>query len=94
MAHLTIPVTSYTEYSGSIINCDNILQRFTRAISTDEDLMDVGEIAAGLGSPLHNVTDIFSKLQQLIAPLKELTPETIPEQGLNLNDSEGTNVTA
>ena len=94
MADIAIPVASYSEYTGSVINCDNILQRFDKAITKNNDLADISEIAVQLGSPLQSEEQRFSELQQIVAALKEFEPNTIPAEGLNLKDSEAANVTA
>ena len=60
MADMAIPVASYSEYSGTVINCDNILQHFGKAITKNEDLADICEIAGQLGSPLQNDEQRFS----------------------------------
>jgi len=93
MADMAIPVASYSEYAGCVINCDNILQRFGKAITKNTDLADICEIGVQLGSPLQNDEQRFSELQQFISALKEFRPDNIPAQGLNLNDSEAANVT-
>ncbi|NOR23339.1 MAG: 2Fe-2S iron-sulfur cluster binding domain-containing protein [Desulforhopalus sp.] len=94
MADMAIPVASYSEYTGTVINCDNILQRFGKAITKNEDLADICEIACQLGSPLQSDEQRFSELQQIISALGEFEPDKIPAEGLNLNDSEAANVTA
>ncbi|MCP4338337.1 MAG: 2Fe-2S iron-sulfur cluster binding domain-containing protein [Desulfobulbaceae bacterium] len=94
MADIAIPVASYSEYAGSIINCDNTLQHFGKAITKNEDLGDISEIGARLGSPLQNDEQRFTELQQSISALKEFEPDKIPAKGLNLNESEAANVTS
>jgi NADH-quinone oxidoreductase subunit G len=94
LADLTIPVASYSEYVGSIINCDNILQSFAKALTKNNDLADICAIAVQLGSPLESPEERFAVLQQSISALKDCAPDQIPAQGLNLNDSEAANVTA
>jgi NADH-quinone oxidoreductase subunit G len=94
LADLTIPVASYSEYVGSIINCDNILQSFAKALTKNNDLADTCAIAVQLGSPLESPGERFAVLQQSISALKDCAPDQIPAQGLNLNDSEAANVTA
>ena len=94
MADMAIPVASYSEYTGSIINCDNILQHFGKAIAKNADLADICEIAVQLGSPLQSDELRFTELQQFISALKEFEPDKIPAEGLNLNDSEAANVTS
>jgi len=93
MAEMAIPVASYSEYAGSVINCDNILQTFGKAVTKNNDLADICAIAAGLGSPLASPEERFSALQECIGALKDLEPDQIPAKGLKLNDSEAANVT-
>jgi NADH-quinone oxidoreductase subunit G len=92
MATLAVPVASFTEYSGTVINCDNVLQHFNKAITKNNDFADIASVAVQLGSPLSG-EELFAQLQQLIKPLREFTSDTIPAEGLNLNDSEAANVT-
>ncbi len=94
MADLAIPVASYSEYAGCIINCDNILQKFGKAITKNNDLADICAIATKLGGPLASPEERFAALQQVISGLKDLEPDRIPAEGLKLNDSEAANVTA
>ncbi len=94
MADLAIPVASYSEYTGCVINCDNILQKFGKAITKNNDLPDICAIATRLGGPLAGPEERFAALQQVISALKDLEPDRIPAEGLKLNDSEAANVTA
>ncbi len=94
LADMVIPVASFSEYAGSIINCDNILQRFPKAITKNEDLADISAIAVRLGSPLRNDDERYAVLQQYISALKEFSYDQIPAEGLNLKKSEAANVTA
>lgn len=93
-ADMAIPVASYSEYDGTVINSDNILQRFSKAITKNIDLEDISVVAAKLGSPLQTPGERFAALQQIISALKEFEPDKIPAKGLNLNNSEAANVTA
>lgn len=94
MADLALPVASFTEYGGSVVNCDNILQTFAKAITKNNDLADIGAIAARLGSPLRSNGERFAELQKIIGVLKDVESENIPAEGLKLNESEAANVTA
>jgi NADH-quinone oxidoreductase subunit G len=94
MADLAIPVATASEYGGSIINCDNILQTFGKAVTRNHDPADIGVIAARLGSPLHSGMEQFAELKKYITILKDFEADTIPAEGLKLNDSEAANVTA
>lgn len=94
MADLAIPVASYSEYAGCVINCDNILQKFGKAITKNNNLADISAIATMLGGSLASTEEIFAALQQFISALKDLEPDQIPAEGLKLNNSEAANVTA
>ncbi|EKD40175.1 MAG: hypothetical protein ACD_75C00152G0006, partial [uncultured bacterium] len=94
MADLAIPVASFSEYCGSVVNCDNILQSFAKAVTRNNDFADIGAIAAGLGSPLQTEAERFAELGKYIGALKDIKPDGIPAEGLNLNESEATNVKA
>ena len=94
MADLAIPVASFSEYCGSVVNCDNILQSFAKAVTRNNDFADIGAIAAGLGSPLQTEAERFAELGKYIGALKDIKPDSIPAEGLNLNESEATNVKA
>ncbi|MGW8193472.1 MAG: hypothetical protein ACWGOX_04330, partial [Desulforhopalus sp.] len=91
---ISVPVASYSEYSGTVINCDNILQSFAKAVTKNNDLGDISEIAVLLGSPLQSPEDRYRELQQVITVLNGFASDKIPSEGLNLNDSEAANVTA
>ncbi len=94
LADIAIPVASVSEYAGCTVNCDNILQRFPKAITKNDDLADISAIAVLLGSPLQSDEQRWSELQQYISALKEIEPDKIPAEGLNLKKSEAANVTA
>ncbi len=94
LANILIPLAAYSEYAGSLINCDNILQTFDKALSKNAPLDDAAIVAAKLGGPMKNATDIFCELQKLIPALSNTELQNIPAEGLNLNNSEASNVTA
>lgn len=94
LADIAVPVASYTEYSGTVINCDNILQGFNKAITKNDDLADMSEFAVQLGSPLQTPEERYAELQKVIPVLSKFQSDKIPAEGLNLNDSEAANVTS
>lgn len=93
-ASLTLPVSSYSEYTGCVVNCDGILQKFDKAVTKNNELPTISQIASEFGSPLTSTAEIFAELQQAVPALKQYQPATIPAEGLNLNASEAANVTA
>jgi len=84
MADLLIPIASFTEYSGSIINCDNILQTFNSAISKNDAPVDMSEVAALFDGPLKNNRDRYDELKKIVVSLNNFDPDTIPATGLKL----------
>ncbi|MBU0945795.1 MAG: (2Fe-2S)-binding protein [Proteobacteria bacterium] len=94
MADMAIPVASFSEYAGTVVNSDNILQSFGKAITKNIDLDDISGIAARLGSPLQTPGERFAALQQIISALNGFEPDNIPAEGLKLKESEAANVTA
>ena len=94
VADISVPVASYSEYAGSIINCDDILQTFDKALTKNNDPGDILAITASLGGPLQNREEAFAELQKAIPALDGFEYDNIPAQGLKLNDSEAANVTA
>jgi len=93
-ANITIPISSYSEYEGCIVNCDNIVQKFSKAITKNNELPAICQLAVDFGSPLATPAEIFTELQKIVPALTQYKPATLPAEGLNLNDSEAANVTA
>jgi len=94
MANLVLPAASYSEYSGSIINCDNILQTFTQAVTKNDAPLEISKIALLLGGHLENIEEQFDALKKIIPLLGDFTPDNIPVTGLKLTDSEADDVPA
>ncbi len=94
MADIAIPVATSSEYAGSLINCHNILQTFAGAVSRNHKPANIGEIAAKLGSPLQSRAEQFAELRKYLSVLKDFEADTVPAEGLKLNESEAANVTA
>ncbi len=89
-AAIAIPVASYSESSGSVINKDGILQHFGRAVQKNTPLADMTQIAGMLGSPIVTESDIASEMKKVLPSLTEV----IPEGGLKLTESEAAHVPA
>ena len=94
MADLALPVASFSEYRGTVVNCDKVLQSFAKAVTRNLDFADIGSLAAQLGSPLQTEAQRFNELRKYIGALKDIEPDNIPAEGLNLNESEAANVKA
>jgi NADH-quinone oxidoreductase subunit G len=89
-ATIAIPVASYSESSGSVINKDQILQHFARAVQKNSPFTGMIEMAGMLGSPVVLENDIVTELKKVIPSLTEV----IPEGGLKLTESEAAHVPA
>lgn len=94
MADIAIPVATSSEYAGTVINSNNVLQTFAGAVTRNHRPADIGEIATKLGSPLQNRAEQFAELRKYLSILKDFEADTVPAEGLKLNDSEAANVTA
>ncbi len=94
MADIALPVATSSEYGGSLINCDHILQTFAAAVTKNHKPLDIGAIAANFGSPLLSQEERFAELRKYISILKDFEADTLPAEGLKLTDSEAANVTA
>ncbi len=84
MANLSLPVASYSEYSGCIINCDNILQAFDKAITKNESPVEISQIASLFGGSLESSKEQYDALKKFIALDDDFTPDNIPAAGLKL----------
>jgi len=85
MANLVIPVASFTEYKGMVINCDIILQVFDKAINKNNPPVEISDIAGQLGGSLKNSEDRYSALKEVIVSTENFDPDNIPATGLKLN---------
>jgi NADH-quinone oxidoreductase subunit G len=94
IADIVIPTASYSEYAGSVINCDGIMQYFAKAVTKNEELPDIVKLTAELGGPLADTAAVMAELTKLIPQLGNLETAAIPANGLNLNESEAANVSA
>ncbi len=92
---VALPVASYSEYGGSVINEDNILQRFEKAVVKNEEPKDVLEITRLLGGEIHSAEQAWPGMKTVAQVLAAIQPDQIPSEGLDLTkDSEGANVSA
>ncbi len=94
MANLALPTASYSECNGTIINCDNVLQQYTKAVSKNDDLPEICEVAELLGGDVKSNAERFTELQNYIVALRDFELDTIPVAGFKLTDSEAANVPA
>jgi NADH-quinone oxidoreductase subunit G len=88
-ATVAIPVASYSESEGSVISCDNILQRFAKAVSKNDPPADMLDIITRMGGSA-TAGVIQDEMMKVIPSMAE----GIPEGGLKLTESEASHVPA
>lgn len=94
LSEILIPAASYSEYSGTIVNCDGIVQCFAKAVTKNNELPELACIASALGGPLSDNAAILSELNRLLPQLCERDSGETPANGPNPNESEAANVSA
>ncbi len=87
-AAICIPTASHSEYSGCIVNVDNILQKFTKAVSKNEEPVDIIKITSLFGGPTVDAKSASSEMKKIIVSLKNVNLDQIPAEGYKLNNSE------
>lgn len=93
-AGIAIPTASYTEYAGSVINKDGILQTFGQAVCKNSAPLDMIRIAGLLGGTLTAPEALMQAMKRKIPAFTAIETDHIPEKGLKLTDNEAAHVTA
>jgi len=83
-ADVVLPIASYSEYGGSVVNCDGILQSFEKAVCKNVPPQDVVEVAGLLGSPLASRDEVLAALNKVPGKLAGVDFNQIPPEGLKL----------
>jgi NADH-quinone oxidoreductase subunit G len=91
---VALPVASYSEYSGTIVNEDNVLQTFCRAVDKNEERIEILEVTRMLGGAIHDAGQAWPGMRTTVSVLAEIQPDQIPAEGFQLIDSEGAHVSA
>ncbi len=91
---IVLPSASYTEYSGTIVNEDYIVQRFSKALFKNEDPKDILEITRLLGGAIADNQHAWPGIRSSVPRLADIEPEAIPADGIKLHNSEDDNVGA
>ena len=94
MAAIVIPCASYSEYSGSVINCENTLQFFKQAVSKNSAPQDIVQITSLLGGNINSAEQAWIELKKNVPALATIDLSDIPEEGIQLNTKEGSDVSA
>ena len=83
-ADVALPVASFTEYSGTVVNCDNVLQSFSAAVVRNNPIADATGVLQMLGETLGSREEILAAIHKLAGPLTKVDFNQIPKQGLKL----------
>lgn len=84
-AEVSLPLASYSEYGGCVINCDGILQSFAAAVVKNEPAPDLIGVLHILGSPVASLAAARELLKNVSGPLGSVDFSHIPEEGLKLS---------
>ncbi len=84
-AAVAIPISSYSEYGGCVINCDAVLQSFSRAVCKNDPAPEAFEVLARLGGTLASREEILAEIGSSPGPLAEIDFTAIPAEGLKLS---------
>jgi NADH-quinone oxidoreductase subunit G len=91
---VALPVASYSEYDGSIVNEKYVLQAFTRAVQKNEERIDILEVTRMLGGAIRDKGQAWPGIKTTVPELAEVQPDQIPAEGLQLTVSEEAHVSA
>lgn len=90
---VALPIASYSEYGGTIVNEDYVLQQFEAAVKKNEPPKDILEITRMLGGAVRDADQAWPGMKTQVAELAEVNPDEIPAEGLQLiADSEEAHV--
>jgi len=93
-AAVALPVASSSEDSGSIVNCDGLLQRYAVAVVKNQPACDLIHVVHLLGGEVKNVQEARAGLQTAVAALQDVDLEQIPAEGIALTVNEVAHVAA
>ena len=91
-AAIAIPVASYSEDSGSVINADGILQRYNRAVVKNQPQVDMIRTAHLLGCEIKDQQEALEQMVADVEALKHVDFQQLPSQGLALTENEAAHV--
>ncbi|MBL0381044.1 MAG: (2Fe-2S)-binding protein [Desulfofustis sp. PB-SRB1] len=83
-ADIVLPIASYSEYAGSVINSDGVLQRFGRAVVKNRPVPELLELLHALGGPVADMGAAWAGMRTAVAPLGAVDPDKIGEHGMRL----------
>lgn len=91
-ASILLPTASYSEYGGSVINENGVLQTFSKTVIKNIVRHDILEITSLLGGDVPDAERAWSGIRKSVPILADLQPEHIPAEGLKLTTSEDKHV--
>jgi len=94
IASITLPVAAYSEDTGTIINTDNILQRYGAAVIKNVPAFNLIRVVNLLGGEFKSHEEALTDLSATIAALNNIDLKHIPSEGIALTDKEVSNVAA
>lgn len=93
-ASIILPIASYSEYGGTIINQDYVLQAFAKAVVKNEAGKDMLEVTRLLGGAVIDARHAWPGIRKSVACLADVDPAAIPAEGIKLQTGENGNVGA
>jgi NADH-quinone oxidoreductase subunit G len=93
-AAISAPIASFSEDTGSIINCDGRLQRYEVAVVKNQPACAMIEAIHLLGGAIKSNQEARAELQTAVAALQSIDLDQIPAEGIALTESEVAHVAA
>lgn len=93
-AAISAPIASFSEDTGSIINCDGRLQRYEVAVVKNQPACAMIEAIHLLGGAIKSNQEARAELQTAVAALQGIDLDQIPAEGIALTESEVAHVAA
>jgi NADH-quinone oxidoreductase subunit G len=93
-AAVAVPVASYSEDCGTLINTDHILQQYNAAVVKNIPASTLIQVVKQMGGSVESNGEARTGLMQSVAALKGINLEQVPGEGIALTDNEVANVAA
>ncbi|WP_448873853.1 2Fe-2S iron-sulfur cluster-binding protein [Desulfobulbus propionicus] len=93
-AAVALPVASYSEDCGTLINVDHLLQQYEVAVVKNNPVATLLQVVKQLGGEIQDVKEARAGLMKSVPALKDINLEQVPGEGRALTDSEVANVAA
>jgi len=94
MSLMALPVASYSEYGGSIVNVGGVLQVFQPAVRKNEERIEILEVTRLLGGAVRDNAQAWPGMRSSVPELADVHADQIPAEGLQLSVSEEAHVSA